>query len=289
MSLTTSRLTIYLLLFLSFLVSPNATRAQQFSYPPTIPLAVRSPYLNCLLQYNQTFTTTFGHAWPTTSNLSQVCHPNISYGHEILNFLHQTLGWSVLVRVDDQTYSFLGDVDPSLINGTVNSTHILVGPSSSILSGRAGPMQVNLTFLNPIEVRSRPFLNFNVYIRIMLSLKIGSSNPSHSRICPLPQSQRTARVIMSRCTQMSVEVLAIILQSASFLLSFVTEWTSGDRTQKLLWNTTFDSFAIYHNVTLQTPATYTEILDQPEWGTLYFATPSVSFMALYFIFSSHGL
>jgi hypothetical protein len=84
MSLTISRLTIFLLLFLSFLLSPNATRAQQFSYSPTIPLAVRSPYLNCWLQYNRSsVTATLGHIWPTTSNFSQVCHPNISYGHEI--------------------------------------------------------------------------------------------------------------------------------------------------------------------------------------------------------------
>jgi hypothetical protein len=150
-------------------------------------------------------------------------------------------------------------------------------------------MQVNLTFLNPIEVRFHFFVNFNVYIRIMLSPKIGSSNPSHSRICLSPQSQRTARVIMCRCIQTSVEVLAIILQSASFPLSFVTDWISGNRTQKILWNTTFDAFAIYHNVTLQTSAIYTEILDQSEWGTLYFATPSVSFMAIRLLFSSHDL
>jgi hypothetical protein len=79
MSLTISRLTIFLLLFISLLLSPNTTRAQQFLYPPTIPLAVRSPYLNCWLQYNKTFTTSFGHTWPTTSNHSQVCHPHIFY------------------------------------------------------------------------------------------------------------------------------------------------------------------------------------------------------------------
>lgn len=83
MSLTISRLTIFLLLFLSFLLSPNTTRAQlnleQISDSPIIPLAVRSPYLNCWLQYNETSTRSFGHTWPTTSKLSQVCHPNVFY------------------------------------------------------------------------------------------------------------------------------------------------------------------------------------------------------------------
>ena len=64
------------------------------------------------------------------------------------------------MRVDNQTYLFLGDVDPNLINGTVNSTIITVGPSSTIIGGLAGPMEVNLTFLNPIEVRFRSFVNF---------------------------------------------------------------------------------------------------------------------------------
>ena len=200
------------------------------------------------------------------------------------NFLCQTLGWSVLVRVDDLTYSFLGDVNPNLINGTVNSISFVVGPSSSILSGQTGPMLVNLTFLNPIEVRCHSFVHFNVYIPIISSPKIGSSNPSHSRICLSPQSHWTAQVIMCRCIRTLVEVRVIILRSQSCLLSFVTEWISGDRTQKILWNTTFDSFAIYHNITLQTPTIYTEVLDQQEWGTLYFATPSVSFMAICFPF-----
>ena len=215
--------------------------------------------------------------------------PYILLAIKFSNFLCQTLGWSVLVRIDSLTYLFLGDVNPNLINGTVNSTNIMVGPSSSILSGQAGPMLVNLTFLNPIEVRCHSFVQFNVYIPIILSPKIGSSNPSRSRICLSPQSHWTAQVIMCRCIQTLVEVRVIILRSPSCLLSFVTEWISGDRTQKILWNTTSDSSAIFHNVTLQTPTIYTEIFDQPEWGTLYFATPSVSFMASYFIFSSHDL
>jgi hypothetical protein len=93
---------------------------------------------------------------------------------------------------------------------------------------------------------------------------------------------------------MSVEVLGIILRRRSFLLSFVTEWMSGSRTKKILFNIAEDGVGledpmIYYNLTLQAPAPYTEILDQPEWGTLYFATPSVSSMAICLLFSSHSL
>ena len=68
--------------------------------------------------------------------------------------LSQILGWSVLVRVDNLTYSYLGDVTSNLYNGTVNFTSIAITPTQTVVSARAGPMQVNLTFLNPIEVRS---------------------------------------------------------------------------------------------------------------------------------------
>ena len=80
----------------------------------------------------------------------------------------QILGWSVLVRVDGLTYSFLGDVDPNLVNGIINlnsnSTFFAIGPTYTQLSGHAGPMQVILRFLNPIEVCCRSFCYFNVYI-----------------------------------------------------------------------------------------------------------------------------
>ena len=82
--------------------------------------------------------------------------------------LCQILGWSVLVRVDGQTYSFLGDVLPNLYNGTVNFTSIAITPTQTVVAAQAGPMQVNLTFLNPIEVRIHSSVTVNVYIRIIL-------------------------------------------------------------------------------------------------------------------------
>jgi hypothetical protein len=74
------------------------------------------------------------------------------------------LGWSVLVRVDNVTYSLLGSVVSNLINSTVNMTSVGIDPAQTSLSGRAGPMQINLTFSNPIEVRSHSSVTLNVYI-----------------------------------------------------------------------------------------------------------------------------
>jgi hypothetical protein len=74
--------------------------------------------------------------------------------------LCQVLGWSVLVRVDGLTYSFLGD-ETLVVNGTVNLTNIVITPTQTVVAGKAGPMQVNLTFLIPIEVRFHSSVTFH--------------------------------------------------------------------------------------------------------------------------------
>jgi hypothetical protein len=70
---------------------------------------------------------------------------------KFLSSLCQILGWTVLVRIDGLTYEFVGD-ETAVVNGTVNVTNIVVTPTQTMVAAQAGPMQVNLTFLNPIEV-----------------------------------------------------------------------------------------------------------------------------------------
>jgi hypothetical protein len=62
----------------------------------------------------------------------------------------QSLNMPVLVRVDNVTYSLLGY--PYFINVTSNLTNTIITPTQTQLISEAGPMQFNLTFLNPIEV-----------------------------------------------------------------------------------------------------------------------------------------
>ena len=188
----------------------------------------------------------------------------------------QALGWSVLVRVDDLTYSFLGDVNSNLYNGTVNFTSIAITPTQTMVTAQAGPMQFNLTFLNPIEVRFPSSVTFNVYIRIIVSPKIGSSNLSHSHIWRSPRTPLTAQVTLSRCIRMSAEVRKIVLRSPTLLLRLDTEWSSGNRSQAILWKSTSNPDVIFHNVTLQTPELFRELSYQARWGALYYAMKAVS-------------
>ncbi|KAH9171795.1 hypothetical protein EDB89DRAFT_1886504 [Lactarius sanguifluus] len=211
-----------LLIFLFFLFYSG--RAQQTFFPAAIPLAVRSPYLNCW--DHTTNGTNLGNLWPTTSDPSQI------------------LGWSVLVRVDGLTYSFLGSVpggNGGPLNGTVNFTDTVITPTQTVIAAQAGPMQVNLTFLNPIEPgdwvkQSIPFSY------LALSAK-------------------------------SLDSAAHTVQVYSDVSG---EWNSGDRGQMLRWSTTSTRDVVYHTVNLQNPAVFNEINNMAEWGSFYYAMKSAN-------------
>ena len=65
-----------ILLLLTTLIFSTNLRAQQTFFPPAIPLAVRSPYLNTWDYL--TNGSIFGQTWPTTFNNSMVCRPRLS-------------------------------------------------------------------------------------------------------------------------------------------------------------------------------------------------------------------
>ena len=63
------------------------------------------------------------------------------------------ISWGGKIRVDGLTYSWMGQYD--IQNSTAVVTGIKVTPTRSIFTMQAGPMNVTVTFLTPIEVRSR--------------------------------------------------------------------------------------------------------------------------------------
>jgi Domain of unknown function (DUF5127) len=94
--------------------------------------------------------------------------------------------------------------------------------------------------------------------------------------------------MLYRCIQTSAGVRAIATRGPSFISSFVAEWNSRDVNQTILWGVTSNANVIYHSVTLQTQAEFTEVVDQAEWGTLYYAMPTVS-DSNRFAYLTHGL
>ncbi|KAH9024050.1 hypothetical protein EDB85DRAFT_2119040 [Lactarius pseudohatsudake] len=144
----------------------------------------------------------------------------------------------VLVRVDNITYLLLGYADT--VNTTVNLTDTVISPTQTTLIAKAGPMQVNLTFLNPIE-------------------------PGNWVKQSIPFSYLSL-------TAITLDGEAHAVQVHSHLSA---EWMSANRNQVIVWNTTTTSDVVYHSVTLQNPAVFNEIATQPEWGTLHYAMKSL--------------
>jgi hypothetical protein len=82
----------------------------------------------------------------------------------------------------------------------------VVTPTQVILIAVAGPMQVNLTILNPIEVYFDSLNSFNSHLRTHLSQEIGSSNRFHFHTFLSLQYPKTIRLMTCRCTLVSTEV-----------------------------------------------------------------------------------
>ncbi|KAH9017578.1 hypothetical protein EDB85DRAFT_2076084 [Lactarius pseudohatsudake] len=209
---------IYLLMFLLFPFRYG--RAQQTLFPAATPLAVRSPYLNC---WNHASTT-----WPGTFEPYQI-RP-----------------WYFLLRIDGSTYSFMSDGLPSPGEmGGVNVTDTVITPTQTVIAARAGPMQVNFTFLNPIEPgdwvkQSIPFS----YLALSAKSLDGVAH--------------------------SVQVYSDVRK----------DWTSGERAPGIplivFWNTTSINSVLYHTIRLQNPIVFTEINDMAQWGSFYYAMKSAS-------------
>ena len=189
------------------------------------------------------------------------------------------------MHVDSLTYRFLGAPEEPFVN--VNVTNMVVTPTQTVISALAGPMQVDLTFLNPIEVRLwavNPLQRSSVY-----PLKPGDWTKQS-----IPFSYLSFTAISMDNSAHKVQVYSDVTGGARiFSLTYVmlryiaAEWMSGDRSQYIQWNVTSNTDVIYHTVTLQDPTLFSEVGAQAEWGTLYYAMKTVSDGGP-FVFVTHG-
>ncbi|KAG7096816.1 hypothetical protein E1B28_004225 [Marasmius oreades] len=99
--------------------------------PPSIPLAVRTPYLSAWLP--QGAGVALNDAWPTF-------------------WTGQILGWAGFVKVDGTAYSWLGAPsvpDATFTKATQKSFKFTATQSTFVLS--AGPVDLTVNFLSPVE------------------------------------------------------------------------------------------------------------------------------------------
>ena len=143
----------------SFIFSRNILAAR---LPPRfLPLALRSPYL-------QTWTSNpiIDANWPMYWNkdVSSLCCSLRAI--QIFSYsVRQILGWEGMIRVDNQTYQWLGS--PSRSPAVVFTDSQKITPTQTIFAFSAGPARVVATFLSPIEVIA-PILSF--YYKNLLTL-----------------------------------------------------------------------------------------------------------------------
>ncbi|KAK7470513.1 hypothetical protein VKT23_001939 [Stygiomarasmius scandens] len=162
--------------------------------PPSFPLAVRSPYLSAWL--NQGQGVALNGDWATFWN-------------------GQIVGWAGFVRVDGKAFSILGNagVPATFEKAVQKSSHFTSTQSAFVLA--AGPVDVMVTFLSPVEPddlakQSFPF----AYMAVTASATDGNTH--------------------------SVQVYSDISG----------EWVSGNTTSFIKWTTSIQD-ALSHEVQLQ--------------------------------------
>ncbi|EJC99891.1 DUF1793-domain-containing protein [Fomitiporia mediterranea MF3/22] len=111
---------------------PSSWTTRPFS-PPAIPLAVRSPYLNTWLPQGAGPTQLNVHTWPNFWNIENT-----------------VTSWYAHAVVDGVAYRLVGvAANPNVT--VANQTAIEFTPTQTFVQFTAGPMQMNVSFLSPIE------------------------------------------------------------------------------------------------------------------------------------------
>ncbi|KAF8914019.1 DUF1793-domain-containing protein [Gymnopilus junonius] len=202
---------------LSFFVTTNAVSwaATPFN-PPAFPLAVRTPYLSAWLP--QGSGAALNDAWATF-------------------WTGQIVGWAGFINVDGKSFSFLGS--PS-VPGATFSKSIQKGSTftstQSIFVLSAGPVDVTVTFLSPVEPTD--FVKQSIPFAYMAVSAVSNDGASHS-------------------VQIYSDISA--------------EWVSGDNSLTADWNTTVSSDVITHQIQLQNQVPFTEINDHTQYGSAFYS------------------
>ncbi|KAF8205102.1 DUF1793-domain-containing protein [Pholiota molesta] len=197
---------------LSVVIYAAATTALSWTATPfnpaAVPLAVRSPYLSAWLP--QGAGAALNDVWPTFWN-------------------GQIVGWAGFVKIDGQPFSFLGapNVPGATFSKAVQKSFTFTS-TQSIFVLSAGPVDITLTFLSPVEPtdlvkQSIPF----AYMAVSAASTDGASH--------------------------SVQVYSDIS----------AEWVSGDGSLTVNWSTNADS-VITHQVQLASQIPFTEINDHTQ-------------------------
>ncbi|KAJ8587203.1 DUF1793-domain-containing protein [Rhizopogon salebrosus TDB-379] len=186
--------------------------------PASIPLAVRTPYLSAWLP--QGSGTALNGAWPQF-------------------WTGSTLGWAGYVRVDDTTYTFLGD--PVVAGAELATQKSLKFTSTqSIFVMTAGPVDLNVNFFSPVEPTD--LLKQSIPFSYLALSAVSNDGGSHT---------------------------------VSVYTDISAEWVSGDDSLTVNWTTTTGDI-LTHQVMLENQELYVEYNDHIQQGAAYYSTLNYS-------------
>ncbi|KAI0759822.1 DUF1793-domain-containing protein [Trametes elegans] len=204
--------------FASLMGLARSQSSEQTFFPASIPLSIRSPYMS-VWHPSTNGSQPLSHQWPTFWGQSSI------------------MGWAGKIRVDGETYAWMGqDYNPPF---TGNITNVQITPTRTIFVMQAGPMNVTVTFLSPIEssdwvLQSLPFS----YVSVEANSLDGQTH--------------------------SVQVYSDIS----------AEWLSGDRSSLVKWSQQNSGGSLYHKIELQSPQRGVEIAHQAQDGIAYYGMAS---------------
>ncbi|KAI0267844.1 hypothetical protein BC834DRAFT_870195 [Gloeopeniophorella convolvens] len=210
---------------LSLLLFPIATLAQLNASIAPLPLEVRTPYMN------------YGVSAPQNWNITTL---EVVGAIDAQSFFNGFPGRTALIRIDGTTYAMFGDLPDA--NSTV-LRGIQVTPTRTVFSFKVGPMNVDATFLSPIEPgdfvkQSTPFsyLYFDV---------VSNDGSPHD-----------------------VQI---------FVGVDVDTFLGTPEGNNITWTTSAVNQSFIYAVQLGSQGLYeTNSKDQAQWGTFYFVTPATS-------------
>ncbi|KAI4650193.1 uncharacterized protein J4E79_009460 [Alternaria viburni] len=170
----------------------------------------------------------------------------------------QILGWTGLVKVDGNTFVWMGK--PDGYNDFANQTSYEYTSTKSIFTITAGDtVQLKVTFMSPLTPNDfkRQSLIFS-YMDVEVSSLDGSSHD------------------VQIYTDISAGEHLSLPSKRALDVDMRIEWTSGDVAAVAEWSygTTSDGIG-YHKIWKQNQQSLSEVNDRAEWGNWYYSTEAV--------------
>ena len=181
------------------------------------------------------------------------------------------------MRINGILWEWLGDNTIPSPNISL-FTNLGITPTRTIYQFSAGPMNLTITYLTPIEV-----IRLARYRHVSLT----PMKPADPVKQSFPFIYVSFQAKSTDGQPHSVQVYSDITAGAQpfrvfwedgkriFETYVDLEWCSGNRSETVVWDTTTTDSAVYHAVQLQQPTSLMENNDQAEDVTVYYAMAQV--------------